>query len=116
MPFGLKNAKAAYQRLVNKVFEPLIEHTMEVYVDDMIVKIMHDAKHRPDLRKMLKILRTYGIKLNLNKCLFGVRPGNFMGLIISSQGIQANPDKAKVVLDINRMYRGLRLLHVKIRL
>jgi len=56
MPFGLKNAKATYESLANKVFEPLIEHTMEVYADDMIVKSIRDADHGQDLRKMFEIL------------------------------------------------------------
>ena len=54
MPFGLKNAKATYESLANKVFEPLIEHTMEVYVND--IKSMCDAEHGQDLRKTFEIL------------------------------------------------------------
>jgi len=57
MLFGLKNAGATYQRL-NKNFEPLIEQTMELYVDDMIVKSLLDVKHGQDLRKTFEILRT----------------------------------------------------------
>lgn len=45
MPFELKNVGATYQRLVNKLFEPLIGQTMEVYMDDMIMKSMLDTKH-----------------------------------------------------------------------
>ena len=56
MPFGLKNAGATYQRMVNKIFEPLISKTMEVYADDMIVKSIRDADHGQDLRKMFEIL------------------------------------------------------------
>lgn len=49
MPFGLKNVLASYQRLVNKIFKPLIRKTMEMYVDNMIVKSMHDIEHDQDL-------------------------------------------------------------------
>ena len=45
MPFGLKNAGATYQQLVNKLFEPVIDRTMEVYVEEMIVNSMVDAEH-----------------------------------------------------------------------
>jgi len=72
---------------------------MEAYVDDMIVKGIHDVEYRQDLRKTFEILRTYGMKLNLKKCVFGVRLGKFMGLVIYNQGIEANPGKVKAVLD-----------------
>jgi len=49
MPFGLKNVGGTYQRLVNKLFEPLMGKTMEIYVDDMIVKSMIDEAHSLDL-------------------------------------------------------------------
>jgi len=56
MPFGLKNAGATYQRLVNKLFEPLIEQTIEVYVDDMmIVKSKAEEDHSSDLKKTFEI-------------------------------------------------------------
>ena len=93
MPFGLKNAGATYQRLVNKLFEPLIGKTMEVYVDDMIVKSRTDVDHNHDLRKTFNMLRAFSMKLNPKKCVFGVRSGKFMGFMISSRGIKANSDK-----------------------
>ena len=50
MPFGLKNAGATYQQLVNKLFKPVIGETMEVYIDEMIVKSLINEGHSPDLR------------------------------------------------------------------
>lgn len=64
MPFRLKNTGATYQRLVNKFCEPFIERTVEVYVDDMIVKSMLVDEHGHDLRKTFEILRTFDMKLN----------------------------------------------------
>jgi len=93
MPFDLKNANATYQHLVNKVFEPLIGQTMEVYVDDMIVKCKVVEDHSRDLQKTFEILRAFNMKLNLKKCVFRVRSGNFLGFMISHRGIEENPDK-----------------------
>ena len=65
MLFGLKNTGATYQCLVNKFFKPLLENSMEAYMDDMIVKSRQDVEHNGNLRRTFEIFRTYGIKLNL---------------------------------------------------
>ena len=100
MPFELKNAGATYQQLVNKLLEPLIDQTMEVYVDDMIVKSKLDAERDQDLRKTLDILRAFRMKLNPKKCMFRVRSSKFLRFMISSQGIEANLDKIQAVFDM----------------
>ena len=73
---------------------------MEVYVDDMIVKSKTEDDHGDYLRKTFDILRAFSMKLNPNKCVFGVRSGKFLGFMISSRGIEANPDKIEAVLDM----------------
>jgi len=85
MPFGLENAGATYQRLVDKLFEPFIGKTMEVYFDDMIVKSKTNGDHVYDLMKMFDILRAFTMKLNPKKCVFGVRSGKFLSVMISSR-------------------------------
>ena len=72
MPFRLKNTGATYQCLVNKLLEPLIGQTMEVYVDDMIIRSKTEGDHSDDLWKMFDILWAFSIKLNPKKCVFGV--------------------------------------------
>ena len=72
MPFGLKNAGATYQRLVNKMFAKLLGDTMEVYIDDMMVKSLDATKHVEHLKGSFQILREYNLKLNPTKCTFGV--------------------------------------------
>ena len=91
MPFGLKNAGATYQRLMNKMFAKQLGITMEVYVDDMLVKSPAVAGHVSDLREIFDIILAYGMRLNPEKCLFGVVKGKFLGHVISRQGIEANP-------------------------
>ena len=93
MPFGLKNAGVTYQRLVNHMFRPQIRRNVEVYVDDMLVKSLDEKKHLDDLQETFDTLRRHQMKLNPNKCAFGVSSGKFLGFMVSQKGIEANPDK-----------------------
>jgi len=72
MPFGLKNVGATFQRMVNKVFKDLIGSTMAVYIDDMLVKSVHHRDHLQHLDEAFDLLRQYKVKLNPEKCTFGV--------------------------------------------
>ncbi|CAA0817463.1 Uncharacterized mitochondrial protein AtMg00860, partial [Striga hermonthica] len=100
MTFGLKNAGATYQRLVNKMFARLIGHTMEVYVDDMLVKSEQAPDHIAHLSEVFDILREYSMVLNPKKCTFGVGSGKFLGYMVSQRGIEANPAKIQAILDL----------------
>ncbi|GMH26686.1 hypothetical protein Nepgr_028529 [Nepenthes gracilis] len=100
MPFGLKNAGATYQRLVNKMFEKQIGRNMEVYVDDMLVKSRVTGNHIRDLGESFEVLRQHQMKLNPAKCVFGVASGRFLGFIVSQQGIEANPKKIKALANM----------------
>ncbi|KAI0522352.1 hypothetical protein KFK09_004731 [Dendrobium nobile] len=100
MPFGLKNAGATYQRLMNKVFKDLIGHTMEVYVDDMLVKSFEKSQHISDLEQCFCLLRFYNMRLNPSKCAFGVASGKFLGFMVTNRGIEANPEKIKALRDM----------------
>ena len=93
MPVGLKNAGATYQRLVNHMFRPQIGRNVEVYVDDMLVKSQDEEIHLDDLQETFDTLRQYNIKLNPNKCAFGVSSGKFLGFMVSHRGIETNLDK-----------------------
>ena len=100
MPFKLKNAGATYQRLVNKIFQKQIGASMEVYIDDMLVKSVKAELHITHLAEAFQVLRSYNMKLNPAKCAFGVSVGKFLGFIVNNRGIEANSDKKKVVLDM----------------
>ena len=100
MPFRLKNAGATYLRLVNRMFQKQIGTTMEVYIDDMLVKSTTAELHIAHLSEAFQILRNYNIKLNPAKCAFGVLAGKFLGFIVNHRGIEANQDKIKAVLDM----------------
>ncbi|XP_072094212.1 uncharacterized protein [Arachis hypogaea] len=100
MPFGLKNAGATYQRLMNKVFQNQIGRNIEVYVDDMVAKTMVGKSHINDLAEIFAQIRRYNMRLNPEKCAFGVRGGKFLGFILTSRGIEANPDKCRAIIDM----------------
>ena len=100
MPFGLKNAEATYQRLVNRMFQKQIGTSMEVYIDDMLVKSTTAELHVAHLSEAFQILREYNMKLNSAKCAFGVSAKKFLGFIVNNRGIEANPDKIKAALDM----------------
>ncbi|XP_065632981.1 uncharacterized protein LOC112035103 [Quercus suber] len=100
MPFGLKNAGATYQRLVNKMFVKQIGRNMEVYVDDMLVKSKEEPAHLDDLRETFETLKQYQMKLNPGKCVFGVASGKFLGFMVSQRGIEANPEKVQAIINM----------------
>ena len=97
MPFGLKNAGATYQRLVTKMFRPLLGSTMEVYIDDMLVKSKLRLDHTTHLQQDFDLLREYGMKLNPQKCAFGVSADKFLGFMVTQRGIEANPMQLKSI-------------------
>ncbi|XP_014521800.1 uncharacterized protein LOC106778352 [Vigna radiata var. radiata] len=100
MPFGLKNADATYERLMNKVFAEQIGRCMDVYVDDMVVRSSQGTQHLQDLEEVFRQIRRYGMRLNPAKCTFGVAAGKFFGFMLTSQGIEAKPDKYGAVLEM----------------
>ena len=100
MPFGLKNAGATYQRLVNKMFQKKIRASIEVYIDDMLVKSTTVELHIAHMSEAFQILREYNMKLNPAKFAFGVSFEKFLGYIVNNRGIKVNPDKIKHVLDM----------------
>ena len=73
---------------------------MEVYIDDMLVKSTTAELHIAHLSEAFQILREYNMKLNPAKCGLEVSAGKFLGFIVNNRGIEANPDKIKVVLDM----------------
>ena len=80
---GLKNAGAIYQRAMVALFHDMIHHEIEVYVDDMIARSQTEEEHLDHLQKLFDMLKTYKLRLNPNKCTFGVRSGKLLGFIVS---------------------------------
>lgn len=99
LPSSLKNASATYQILVNHMFKEQLEDTIEVYIDDMLVKSKKADEHIQHLTQALEDLRQYGMKLN-PKCTFRVSASNFIGYIMTQRGIKASLDQITTLVNI----------------
>jgi hypothetical protein len=97
MAFGLKNTGATYQRCMLKCFGDLISETIEAYVDNNVVKSKKADQLMTDLEKTFMKLQANDIKLNPEKCVFGVPRGMLLGFIISEHGIEANLEKISAI-------------------
>nr|XP_023929841.1 uncharacterized protein LOC112041170 [Quercus suber] len=78
----------------------LIGRNMEVYVDDMLVKSKEELIHLDDLKETFTTLKQYHMKLNPNKCVFGVASGKFLGFMVSRRGIEVNPEKVQAIINM----------------
>jgi len=103
MSFGLKNARATYQWLMDKVFHELLGRTMEVYVDDMVVKSSQAVNHAADLEAVFGKVRRHNLRLNPDKCFFGVGGGKFLDFMITQRGIETNPNKCEAILKMRSL-------------
>jgi hypothetical protein len=93
MSFGLRNGGATYQRCMQHVFGDHIRRTVEAYIDDIVMKTRKADDLVNDLRVAFDCLQANGVKLNPEKCVFGVPRGMLLGYIVSQRGIEPNPKK-----------------------
>ena len=100
MPFCLKNAGSTYQRMVTKMFEDQIGKTIEIYIDDMVVKSKTSQNHLEDLAETFRTLRLHKLRLNASKYVFGVGSRKFLGFMVSHRGIEVNPDQIKAIQEL----------------
>ena len=93
MPFGLKNAGAPYQRAATTILHDMLHKEVEVYVDDMIVKSKEREDHYTALQKFFQRIREFRLRVNPQKCTFGVTAGKMLGFLITQRGIEVDPSK-----------------------
>ncbi|KAK1680622.1 hypothetical protein QYE76_041470 [Lolium multiflorum] len=93
MPFGLKNAGATYQRMMQKCLATQIGKNVQVYIDDVLITTKQGSTLIEDLKETFDNLDRFRLKLNPTKCSFGVPAGELLGFLVSARGIEANPEK-----------------------
>nr|XP_017250520.1 PREDICTED: uncharacterized protein LOC108221132 [Daucus carota subsp. sativus] len=96
----LMNAGSTYQKAMNEIFKDQLGRNLECYVDDIISKSTSVPGHISDLRECFENMRRTKLKLNPDKCTFGVEAGKFLGFMVSNRGIEANPEKIKAVQEM----------------
>jgi len=109
MSFGLKIARAIYQRAITIIFRDFIHDLVECYVDDLVVKTKDRENHPHDLRKVFETLYVCQPKINPLKCAFGVTSGKFLGFVVRKEGIEIDTDRVKAIIQ-KRRPRNLREL------
>jgi hypothetical protein len=98
MPKGLKNAGGSFNRMTGRVLHSKIGRNVLTYVDDIIVKSTKQENHIADLQETFANFRQAGLKLNPEKYVLGVKKGKFLGCLVSTKGIEANPSKIEAIL------------------
>jgi hypothetical protein len=98
MPEGLKNAGGSFSRITAKVLHSQIDINVLTYVDDIIVKSTKQENHVAGLQETFANFRQAGLKLNIEKCVFRVKKGKFLGCLVSTKVIEANPSKIEAIL------------------
>ena len=99
LPFGMTNAPATFMRLMHEVFMPLLDKWVIVYLDDILVFSKTAEEHVEHVEQVLKLLREHQLYAKPSKCEWGVNRVEFLGHIVSHEGIEMDPSKVKAVLD-----------------
>ena len=97
LPFGLTNAPATYQRMINEVFKEYLYSSMMTYLDDVIIFSQTFDEHLKHLENAFKKIGEYNLRMKPSKCTFLSKETYFLGFIISEKGIAADPKKLSVV-------------------
>jgi hypothetical protein len=102
MHFGLKNAGATYQRMMQNYLRSQIGRIIQVYIDDVVITTRKEESLISDLAETFDNLNRYKLKLNPTKCPFGMSAGQLMGFLVSARGIEANPEKIQAILTMGK--------------
>jgi hypothetical protein len=100
MPEGLKNEGCTCSRMIAIVLHPQLRRNILAYVDDIVVKSIQRRDHINDLAETFANLRAANIRLNPEKRVFGIHKGKVLGCLVSTKGIEANPDKIKALIEM----------------
>lgn len=98
--FGLKNARATYQRLMDRILQPMLGRNIHAYVDNIVVTSPKETMHFANLEVLFYTINKYGLKLNLEKCVFGVRTRKILVFLLTERVIEANSDKCAAIINM----------------
>ena len=99
MPFGLTNAPSTFQGLMNSIFKPLLRKFVLVFFDDILIYNKSWEDHVQHVDKVLQLLEAQQLYVKPSKCFFGVQEVEYLGHIVSHEGVKADPNKINVMMD-----------------
>ena len=99
VPFGLTNAPAIFMNLMNKIFMPYLDKFVIVFIDDILIYSKTKDDHAKHLRIALQVLREHQLYAKFSKCQFWLDKVEFLGHVISKDGIAVDPAKVEAVLE-----------------
>ena len=99
LPFGLTNGPATYQRYMNDVLFDYLDDFCTAYLDDILIYSDNELEHEAHIKKVLQRLMDAGLQADIKKCEFSVTRTKYLGFIISTDGIEVDPEKIEVIRD-----------------
>ena len=99
LPFGLTNAPATFQQLMNDILRPYLDQFVIVYLDDISIYSKTKEEHLEHLDEVLTILEQHRLFVGLDKCSFGVQEMEFLGHVVGTDGVKVDPKKVQAVKD-----------------
>ena len=99
MPFGLTNAPAAFQHFMNDIFSDLLDVSMIIYLDDILIYSNNPVDHKKHVCEVLRRLHENGLYAHLDKCCFSEDTVEYLGFILSKDGLKMDPSKVQTIQD-----------------
>jgi hypothetical protein len=99
MPFGLTNAPATFQSVMNSILAPFLDRFVLVYLDDILIYSKSMADHVEHLKSVLEALREHKFYCKRSKCQFGSKQVEYLGHLLTPQGIMVDPRKVVAIRD-----------------
>jgi hypothetical protein len=100
MPEGLHNARPRLCRMTKAALKEQVNRNILSYIDDIIVASKKKETYISDLVETFSNMREVRLKLNLEKCIFGITKGKVLGCFVLTKGIKANPDKIRALIQM----------------
>jgi hypothetical protein len=99
MPFGLINAPASFQDMMNHIFRDMLDQGVVAYIDDILIYAETEEEHDRLVEEVLKRLQANNLVISPEKCVWSTNKVEFLGFIISDQGIEMSEEKVRTILD-----------------
>jgi hypothetical protein len=99
MPFGLANVPATFQAYINTALVGLLDHFVVVYLDDILIYSRNEDEYHNHVRQVLTRLRKNNLFCKLSKCEFDVKEVEFLGFLVGTKGVRADPERIRSVIE-----------------